>query len=120
MGMLPNKFRVMVTLEERQGGWERDGERTVLDAFTMLDFKRSNKNDLKQENRRLIFIKSKEVDMWVPVMFISCMLKIFTNSGIEGYVSAIRRPGLLLVSTKHRYMLSAKSLSIFQCQFHYL
>ena len=75
-------------------------------CFTILDFKCSNKNDLKQVNRRLTFIKPREVDMWVSVTFISYMFKIFTNNCIEGYVPAIRRPGLLLASTKYRLALS--------------
>lgn len=98
--------------------WGKDSIRCIHNACLISNVQ--TKNDLKQVNRRLTFIKSKEVALWVSVSLSSYMFKIFNNNSIEGYVPAIRRPGLFLVSTKHRYMLSAKSLSVFQCQSHYL
>lgn len=76
-----------MTLGAGQEGWERDGGWIVLDAITMLGCKCPNKNDMKQINRRLKFVKSREVDMWVSVIFIFCVLKIFRDSDI-GYVPA--------------------------------
>lgn len=60
--MLPNKFRTVVTLRGRAGGIEKRWGRIVVGAFIMLGCKRPNKNDLKQINRRLIFVKSRQVD----------------------------------------------------------
>lgn len=119
MGMLPNKFRTVGLLREGRRNGKRDGGRTVLDALTMLDYKRQNKNGLRQINRRLTFVKSKEVDMWVSVLSISCMFKIFNNNSTEGYVPTIRSQACFWWPL-NRCVLSAKSLSIFQSQFHYL
>lgn len=43
-------------------GWARDRERIILDAFIILPYNHPNKNDLKQIDKRLTCVKSREVD----------------------------------------------------------
>lgn len=57
-GMLPNKFRIVVTLQGRAGGMEKRWGRIVIGILTILGYKCPNKNNLKQINRRLTFVKS--------------------------------------------------------------
>lgn len=56
--MLPNKFRIVVTLQGTAGGMGKRWGIIVIGTLTILGYKLPNKNDLKQIHRRLTFVKS--------------------------------------------------------------